>query len=97
MDKTKITFVPKSDKVCVKQIVVTLDAETHENTPRKDRIISSVKFIGGCSGQGRAVSRLLKGQTLEKASATLKGITCGMRGTSCSDQLSAVITDWIED
>lgn len=97
MDKTKITFEPKSNKVCVKQIVVALDPETQENTPRKDMKISSVKFIGGCSGQGKAVSRLLKGQTLEKASTTLRGITCGMRDTSCSDQLAAVLADWITE
>ncbi len=50
-------------------------------------IITHVKFIGGCSGNTQGVAALATGMKVEDAIARLEGIRCGMRPTSCPDQL----------
>lgn len=53
-----------------------------------ERIIESVSFVGGCSGNLQGISRLVKGMKAEDAIGKLKGITCDYRSTSCPDQLA---------
>ena len=57
----------------------------------KDGIIESVKFIGGCNGNTQGVSALVKGMPVDEAIRRLKGIKCGFRPTSCSDQLARAL------
>lgn len=54
----------------------------------KDGVIESVKFTGGCNGNLQGISALVKGMKVEDAIERLKGIRCGMRATSCPDQLA---------
>ena len=54
----------------------------------KDGIIESVKFTGGCNGNLQGISSLVTGMTAEDAIKKLKGIRCGMKSTSCPDQLA---------
>lgn len=56
-----------------------------------DGIIESVKFIGGCSGNTQGVAALVKGMKVDDAIARLKGIRCGLRPTSCPDQLALAL------
>ncbi|MCI8347493.1 MAG: TIGR03905 family TSCPD domain-containing protein [Bacilli bacterium] len=46
-----------------------------------------VKFVGGCNGNLKAISRLVEGMRVEELEKRCKGITCGLRDTSCIDQL----------
>ena len=50
-------------------------------------IVKNVKFIGGCNGNTQGVAALVEGMKIEEVISRLKGIQCGMRGTSCPDQL----------
>ena len=54
-------------------------------------IIKSVAFTGGCNGNLQGVSRLVEGMKCEDAILKLRGIRCGMKPTSCPDQLSYAI------
>ena len=54
-------------------------------------IIRNVKFTGGCNGNLKAVSALVDGMKVEDIEGKLKGITCGWKNTSCSDQLSNAV------
>lgn len=54
-------------------------------------IIKSVAFTGGCNGNLQGVSRLVEGMKCEDAISKLRGIRCGMKPTSCPDQLSYAI------
>ena len=54
-------------------------------------IIKSVKFIGGCSGNTQGVAALVTGMKVEDAISKLEGIRCGMRPTSCPDQLAKAL------
>ena len=54
-------------------------------------IVKNVKFTGGCNGNLQAVSRLVAGKTVDEVESTLSGIRCGMKSTSCGDQLSKAV------
>lgn len=54
-------------------------------------VISNVKFIGGCNGNLKAIAKLVDGKTADEINAILAGNTCGMKGTSCADQLAQAV------
>ncbi len=56
-----------------------------------DDIITNVEFTGGCNGNLKAVPRLVDGMTVEEIESKIKGVQCGMRGTSCADQLATAV------
>ena len=56
-----------------------------------DGTIHNVKFTGGCNGNLKAISKLCEGQTATHIITLLQGNTCGMRSTSCADQLTKAI------
>jgi uncharacterized protein (TIGR03905 family) len=53
----------------------------------EDGIVQDVYFEGGCSGNSRGLSALVKGMRVEEVLARLEGTRCGARHTSCPDQL----------
>lgn len=54
----------------------------------EDGIIKEAKIVGGCPGNTVGVSRLVAGMKVDDAIKLLKGIPCGIRGTSCPDQFA---------
>ncbi|MBR6765427.1 MAG: TIGR03905 family TSCPD domain-containing protein [Clostridia bacterium] len=54
-------------------------------------VIKNVKFVGGCNGNLKAISALVEGMKVSEIEEKLKGITCGWKNTSCSDQLSKAV------
>lgn len=59
----------------------------------EDGIVKNVKYTGGCNGNLKAVAALVEGQTKENVIKRLKGIQCGNKGTSCSDQLAKALEE----
>ncbi|WP_050636287.1 TIGR03905 family TSCPD domain-containing protein [Candidatus Stoquefichus sp. SB1] len=57
------------------------------------RKVRSVKFIGGCSGNTQGVAKLVEGMDLDEVVARLEGIRCGMKPTSCPDQLAKALKE----
>ena len=54
-------------------------------------VVHNIKFMGGCNGNLKAISLLLEGWTVEDIEDKLRGVLCGKRQTSCSDQLSKAV------
>lgn len=54
-------------------------------------IVKNISFLGGCNGNLKALSTLVEGMTVEQVKDKLLGITCGLKPTSCSDQLAQAI------
>lgn len=54
-------------------------------------VIESVAFTGGCNGNLQGISSLVKGMKVDDAIAKLSGIKCGMKNTSCPDQLATAL------
>ena len=76
-----MTHEYKTSMTCSTKIIFDLN----------DGIVSNVKFIGGCNGNLKAISKLIDGWEAEKVISILKGNTCGFRPTSCADQLSKAL------
>ena len=61
----------------------------------EDGIIKEVKFMGGCSGNTQGVAALIKGMEIKEAISRIKGINCNGKGTSCPDQLSKALEQYL--
>lgn len=53
----------------------------------EDGILREVEYWNGCNGNLQGISRLVKGMSVREVLDRLEGIRCGMRPTSCPDQL----------
>ena len=71
----------KTSMTCSSKIIFDLEGDTVKN----------VKFIGGCDGNLKAISKLIDGWKAEKIVSMLKGNSCGGRPTSCADQLAKAV------
>jgi uncharacterized protein (TIGR03905 family) len=56
-----------------------------------DGIVSNVVFTGGCDGNLQAIPKLVDGRTVEAINEKLSGLRCGLRPTSCADQLAKAV------
>lgn len=61
----------------------------------EDGLIKKVEVTGGCDGNLQGISRLLVGMKPAEAAARLEGIRCGMKDTSCPDQLAKALKNCI--
>ena len=50
-------------------------------------VIQQVFFLGGCNGNLQGISQLVRGQKIDDVIHRLDGIRCGIKNTSCPDQL----------
>lgn len=71
----------KTSEVCSRGIEFDID----------DGIVKNVRFAGGCMGNTAGVARLAEGRKVEDVISVLEGIQCGMKGTSCPDQLAKAL------
>lgn len=77
----KWTFIPKG--VCSRGIEIEVE----------DGVIRSVKFDGGCNGNGQAIGALAEGMRAEDYIARCKSIICGSKTTSCPAQLALALEE----
>ena len=61
------------------------------NIKVEDGIVESVEFIGGCNGNLKGISQLVRGMKVEDVIAKLENTKCGMKNTSCPDQLAQAL------
>ena len=63
----------------------------HMEIDVEDGVIQAVRVTGGCHGNLQGVTALLRGMTVDEAIARMDGIRCGMKPTSCPDQLAQAL------
>lgn len=78
----KITYRPKG--VCSQLMDIEVE----------DGKIESVKVAGGCSGNLQGISSLLKGMDVDEAISRMEGIRCGLKATSCPDQIAQALKQY---
>ncbi len=72
----------KTENTCAKFIEFELN----------DDIVTNVKFLsGGCPGNLQALPKLVEGMTVKDIEEKLGGIMCGVKKTSCADQLAKAV------
>jgi len=62
-----------------------------------DDIITNIRFTNGCNGNLKAISKLLDGKSVDYIEEKLLGNLCGVRGTSCADQLAKAVRKAYEE
>lgn len=78
-----MTYTYTTKGVCSRQMTVEIENGT----------IMHVDIIGGCNGNLKGIASLVQGMRVEDAIGRLAGIRCGMRNTSCPDQLSIALKE----
>jgi len=53
--------------------------------------LKNVNYIGGCHGNLQGIAALVEGMDVDEVIARVKGIRCGMKDTSCPDQLARAL------
>ncbi len=71
----------KTSGTCSRQIDIELE----------DGVVKDVVFYGGCNGNLKGISALVKGKPAQEVVDTLKGLKCGFKKTSCPDQLALAL------
>lgn len=57
----------------------------------EDNKLKNVQFIGGCNGNLKGIGSLVDGMDVDDIITRLEGTTCGMKATSCPDQLAQAL------
>lgn len=72
-------FIPRG--VCSRKMVFEVE----------DGIVRSLMVDGGCNGNLKGISELVKGLPIDEVIKRLEGIKCGPRPTSCPDQMAQAL------
>ena len=57
--------------------------------------VKNLRFNGGCNGNGKGIAALVEGMEAQEVIKLLKGIRCGMKRTSCPDQLAKALEEYL--
>lgn len=81
-----MTYQYRTHGTCSREIEVELE----------DGIIRRVKFYGGCAGNLAGISKIVEGMPAQKVIDTFSGIRCGLKPTSCPDQLAHAVAQALQ-
>ena len=73
----------KTKGTCSQRIIFELDGS----------IVKNVQFVGGCNGNLQGISRLVEGMDVAQVIERIEGIRCGMKPTSCPNQLAPALKE----
>ena len=59
----------------------------------EDGKVKNVQFVGGCNGNLKGIAALVEGMNVEDVITRVEGIRCGMKATSCPDQLAKALKE----
>lgn len=76
-----MTIEYKPRGVCSQLMQVTVE----------DGIVQDVQVLGGCNGNLKGIGKLVEGMDVDEVIARLEGTKCGMKSTSCPDQLAKAL------
>ena len=74
-------FEYKTQGTCSQRILFELDGN----------IVKNVQFLGGCNGNLKGIGSLVEGMNIDDVISRLEGTTCGLKATSCPDQLAQAL------
>ena len=78
-----MNFTYKTKGTCSQHILFDIE----------DGKVHNVQFIGGCNGNLKGISALVEGMPVDEVIEKIEGIHCGMKPTSCPDQLSKALRE----
>ena len=81
----EISYITKG--VCSRRIFLEMEGN----------VVKKVRFEGGCNGNTKGISALAEGMKAEDVIEKLQGIKCGFKNTSCPDQLSQALKEYLSE
>lgn len=60
----------------------------------EDNKLKNVSFKGGCNGNLKGIGKLVEGMDIDEVISRVEGIRCGVRPTSCPDQLAQALKQY---
>ncbi|HIT33050.1 MAG TPA: TIGR03905 family TSCPD domain-containing protein [Candidatus Faecousia intestinigallinarum] len=76
-------FTYKTKGTCSREILFDIE----------DGKVKNLQFIGGCNGNLKGIGALVDGMPIDEVIARVEGIQCGMKATSCPDQLAQALKE----
>ena len=76
-----MTYEFKTSGTCAQRILFELE----------EGKVRNVQFIGGCNGNLKGIAALVEGMDADAVIERVQGICCGMKKTSCPDQLAQAL------
>lgn len=73
----------KTRGVCSQKIIFDMEGD----------VVTHMEVVGGCHGNLQGICRLVEGLTADQIYERLAGIRCGMKPTSCPDQIALAVKD----
>lgn len=83
--KQENKYIHQNSGVCSSAIEFEVDGDRLKN----------VHFIGGCNGNTTGIGKLVEGMDIHDVIQRLDGVKCGMRRTSCPDQLANALKAYL--
>lgn len=77
-----------TEGTCSKAICFDIDA---------NHTVTNLQFVGGCPGNTIGIAQLAEGMKAEDLIARLRGVRCGMKRTSCPDQLATALAKAVSE
>ena len=74
-------FTYKTRGVCSQMISFSIE----------DNKLHNVQFMGGCNGNLKGIGALVEGMDIDDVISRVEGTKCGMKSTSCPDQLAQAL------
>ena len=74
-------YTYKTKGTCSREIIFEVE----------DNKVHNVQFIGGCNGNLKGIGALVEGMDVQEVIERIEGIHCGMKSTSCPDQLAQAL------
>jgi len=67
--------------VCARRMLIQVE----------EGVVTDLQVVGGCSGNLQGIVQLVKGLPVKEVISKLEGIRCGVKPTSCPDQLACAL------
>lgn len=80
-------YIYKPKGVCSREFIFDIE----------DDRVKSLKVVGGCNGNLQGISRLLEGMKIEEIIKRIEGLTCGIKQTSCPDQIADALKAYLNE
>ena len=74
-------YTYKTSGTCAKEIAFEIE----------DGKVKNVQYFGGCNGNLKGIGALVEGMEVDEVIRRVEGIRCGMKSTSCPDQLAEAL------
>ena len=71
--------------VCSKEMIFEIE----------NNIVKDLKVIGGCNGNLKGITSLIKDMNINDVINKLSGIKCNFKNTSCPDQISKDLKEYM--